>query len=253
MIIMDDGIALNARLDMPEGNPAKCPVMVLIHGVTGYHDEEHLNAVTRAMNEIGVAVLRSDMYGHGASGGTFHAHTLYKWVTNALTLTDYARGLEFAEDILLCGHSQGGLTAMLTAALKRDQIRALVALSPACMIPEGARKGEILGRHFDPEHIPDVLEFGEGLTLSGNYLRVAQSIRVEEAIDRYDGPVLVVHGDADETVPVFWGRWAAERYRNADLVLISGDTHCYDNHLDLVTEEVRKWVKGLLEQSRDGR
>ena len=68
---------------------------------------------------------------------------------------------------------------MLTAALKRDQIRALVALSPACMIPEGARKGELLGRHFDPEHIPDVLEFGEGLTLSGNYLRVAQSIRVE--------------------------------------------------------------------------
>ena len=91
-----------------------------------------------------------------------------------------------------------------------------------------------------------MLEFGEGLTLSGNYLRVAQSIRVEEAINRYDGPVLVVHGDADETVPVFWGRWAAERYRN-------GDTHCYDNHLDLVTAEVRKWVKGLLEQSRDGR
>ena len=79
--------------------------------------------------------------------------------------------------------------------------------------------------------------------LSGNYVRVAQTIRVEDAIDRYTGPVLIVHGDQDEAVPVEYGIRAAERYRDCKLVLIPGDTHCYDYHLDQVLDAVREWMQ----------
>ena len=237
--IRDDGIRLHASLAVPEGSDR---IVVIIHGFTGNKDERHLIAVSDALNAIGYATLRVDMYGHGESDGQFRDHTLYKWVTNALTVIDYAQGLDFVREVYLCGHSQGGLVAMLAAAMKRDVIRALIPMSPAAMIPELCRQGELLGVPFDPERIPDELRFEDNV-LGGNYLRVAQTIRVEDAIDRYEGPVLIVHGDADESVPVQVGIDAANRYRDCKLALIHGDTHCFDNHLDQVVDAVVAWMR----------
>ena len=237
--IQDDGIRLNAKLDAPEGSRR---LVIVIHGFTGHMEEPHILAVARALNELGCATLRVDMYGHGHSDGAFRDHTLYKWLTNALTVLNYARGLDCAGEIYLCGHSQGGLTVMLAAAMARDWISGVIPLSPAAMIPEGCRRGELLGMAFDPDHVPDELTNGE-IVLGGNYARVAQTIRVEDAVDRYDGPVLIVHGDADETVPIQVGRSAAERYAHADFVPIPGDTHCYDQHLDQVVAAVKAWME----------
>ena len=250
MYIQDDGIRLNAALDMPEGwQPGqKCPLAVVIHGFTGHIEEPHILAVSHAMNAVGFATLRADMYGHGHSDGEFKKHTLYKWLTNALTVIDYARNLDFATGLFLCGHSQGGLLVMLAAAMKRDVVKGLIALSPACMIPEIARQGELLGERFDPDHIPEVLHGWNGLELDGNYARVAQTIRVEEAIDRYPGPVLVVHGDEDEAVPVAYGVRAAKAYANGKLALIPGDDHCYDRHLDQVVAAVQEWLRPFVRE-----
>ena len=69
-------------------------------------------------------------------------------------------------------------------------------------------------------------------------------IRVEDAIDRYHGPVLLVHGDADETIPAECSEEAAKRYQNAELKLIPGDTHCYDHHLEEAVDAVKEWMLG---------
>lgn len=243
MYIMDDGIQLNAELKMPKEQKEKCPLAVILHGFTGHMEERHIVAMSDMLNEIGCATLRADLYGHGHSGGSFHDHTLFKWMTNAMTLIDYARDLDFVTDIYLCGHSQGGLTAMLTGALKHDVLRGLILLSPASMIPEGARRGQLLGYPFDPEHIPEEIPAWNNQTLGGNYIRVAQSIRVEEYIPRYEGSVLLVHGDADGAVPVQCSIDAASQYKNAELAVIPGDGHCYENHLDQAVDAVRVWMK----------
>ena len=242
MYITEDGLRLHAKLDMPEDAGEKCPLVLVIHGFTGHMEEEHIVSVAKAINECGYATLRVEMYGHGQSDGEFRKHTLYKWLTNALTVIDYARNLDFATGLFLCGHSQGGLLVMLAAAMKRDIVKGLIALSPACMIPEIARQGELLGLQFDPDRIPDTLDAWDGRKLDGNYARVAQTIHVEEAIARYDGPVLIVHGDEDEAVPVQYGIDAAKAYRNAELVLIPGDDHCYNRHLDQVVDAVKAWL-----------
>ena len=130
MYIIDDGLKLDAVLDMPAAMAGeKCPLVIVIHGFTGYKEEDHIVAVSRALNEIGYATLRVDMYGHGHSDGEFRKHTLYKWLTNALTVIDYARSLDFVTDLYLCGHSQGGLTVMLAGGLKHDVIKGLIPLS----------------------------------------------------------------------------------------------------------------------------
>lgn len=238
--IPSDGIKLHAKLEKPR-NTEKCPLAIVIHGFTGHMEERHILAVSQAMNGMGVATLRVEMYGHGQSEGRFEDHTLYKWVTGALAVVDYAKTLDFVDSLYLCGHSQGGLLTMLVAGMKRDDFKAIIPLAPAWMIPDGARQGNLAGQSFDPEHIPETIEFG-GLKLNGNYIRVAQTIHVEDEIQRYTGPVLIVQGDADEAVPLPYAQRAAELYANAKLVIVPGDTHCYDYHLEMVTDAVRDFL-----------
>ena len=114
--ITDDGIQLHAKLDMPE-EKEKCPLVIVFHGLTGNMEERHITAVSSAMNEIGFATLRVELYGHGKSGGTFEQHNLMKWINNAMTVTDYAKTLDFVTDLYICGHSQGGLLTMLAAGI----------------------------------------------------------------------------------------------------------------------------------------
>ncbi len=241
MYIIDDGIKLNAKLEMPKNHAGKCPIVIIIHGFTGHMEEKHIVAVSNLFNELGFATLRVDMYGHGKSDGEFRNHTLLKWMTNAMTVIDYARSLDFVTDIYLCGHSQGGLTVILAAALKHDQIKAIIPLSPAISIIYDAKVGSVLGSTFDPKHIPEEIVTPDW-TLGGNYFRVAQMIDIDGAMEKYDGPVLIVHGYDDEAVPVKVSIDAAKRYNNAQLDIIEDETHCYDNHLDKVLESIRKWV-----------
>ncbi len=242
VFLMDDKIRLNISLDMPPDAPVKCPLVIIIHGFTGHMEERHILAVSEMLNDIGCATLRVDMYGHGGSDGEFRNHTLFKWMTNAMSVIDYARSLDFVTDLYLCGHSQGGLTVILAAAMKHDVIAGIIPLSPATNIPDCARRGNLFGIAFDPDHIPEEVRSPNGWVLNGNYLRTAQTVHAEEAIDGYAGPVLIVHGEADETVPVQYAVDAAARYADVTLCLVTGDTHCFDLHLDQAVEAVKGWM-----------
>lgn len=250
--IDSDGIKIHAKLEMPENASARCPLAIVQHGLTGHMEENHIVAVAAAMREIGIATLRVEMYGHGKSGGTFEKHTLLKWVDNMLDVVDYAKELPFVTDLYLCGHSQGGLLTMLVAALRPFDFAAIIPMSPAIVIVDNARIGELFGTTFDPVHIPDRIYLGKpdlaedgtsGPCFCGDYFRIAQHINVDEAIASYHGPVLLVHGTADAAVPVHYSIDAAAAYENAQLVLLDDDDHGYHKHLDQVCAAVQDFLR----------
>lgn len=234
-----DGIRLHAKLDRPN-ETEKSPLCILIHGFTGHMEEDHIVAAQKTMNEAGVSVLRVEMYGHGGSDGVFKDHTLYKWVTNALAVVRYAKSLDFVTDLYLCGHSQGGLLTMLIGGMCPDAFKAIIPLSPAWMIPEICRAGNVLGIPFDPQNIPESITSGD-IELCGDYMRVAQTIHVEDEIARYNGPVLIIHGDADDVVPYTYAEKAHKLYKNSKLIPIHGDDHCFTQHLDQMTAAIKEF------------
>ncbi|MBR4502483.1 MAG: alpha/beta fold hydrolase [Clostridia bacterium] len=240
MTIMDDGIRLSAVLERPEAE--RCPLVIVLHGFTSTKDKTHTLAACKAMREAGFATLRFDLYGHGESGGEFRDHTLHKWISNTLTVIGYARRLDFVTGIYLSGHSQGGLTAALAGGMAPDLVRGLILRSPAFMIPRCAREGSLLGFGFDPLRVPDEIRVIKGLTLNGNYIRVAQTVRVEDAMDRFPGPVLILHGDADDVVPPEDSAEAAGRYRNCRLEIIPGETHHFDRSPERMEKVIRDWL-----------
>ena len=240
--IWDDNIKLDAELTMPVSEKESVPLCIIFHGFTGNKDERHLLAVSDMMNEIGMATLRVDLYGHGKSDGEFKNHTLYKWLTNAMAVIDYADNLPGISRIYLCGHSQGGLTVVMAGAMKQDVVSGIIPMSPAVMIPQQAREGNILGTVVDSSNLRGEFTSKDGWTLNGNYVRVARTLYPEEAMKEYKGPVLIVHGEKDQTVPIDLVREAAVYYTDCTFVSIPGDTHCYDYHLDSVVEAIKNYL-----------
>ncbi len=242
MFINDDGIQLSAVLEKPEGS-GQCPLVILLHGFSSAKDRTHTVLTAAAMREAGYATLRFDLYGHGGSGGEFRKHTLYKWISNTLAVIDAVRELGYT-DLYLSGHSQGGLTAALAAGMECDRIRGLILRAPAFMIPQCARNGKLLGIAFDPVHIPDSVPVPAAveLDLDGNYIRTAQTLHVEDAVNRFKGPVLILHGDEDDTVPLEDSRRMAEQYADCELAVMAGETHHFDRHPDQMREIIRSWM-----------
>ena len=235
-----DGIKVHSKLDFPAEQSEKMHVLVIIPGLTGHIEERHILAVKDTAVSCGYVVLRSELYGHGQSEGDFYNHTVLIWMHEAMRVIDYALSLPFCKDVIVSGHSQGGLTTVLAAGLMFDKIKAAIPMSPALNIWDGAKKGELFGEKFDNEHLPDGFSFGPGV--GGDYLRAAAMLPVDEAVARFNKPVLVPHGDADELVPYEWAEWLTERYGNAELVTIKGDDHCYDYHLEDVQKAVGEFL-----------
>ena len=238
--IKDDNIRLHAKLEMPEGKE-RCPLLIIFHGLTGHMEEGQIVAVAEGMKDIGFAALRVELYGHGQSEGDFKEHTMFKWIANAMTVIDYVKTLDFVTDIYLCGHSQGGLLAMIAAGMRADDIKAIILMAPALVIPDGARKGSMLDVTFDPAHIPDTLPLGS-YRISGNYFRCAQLIHAEDAINRYPKPVLFLHGDKDTAVPLEYSINASKLYKNSQLVILPDDNHDFDLHLDTVVQSIQDFL-----------
>ena len=243
MLINDDGIELNADLEAPEEYDGH-KLVILLHGFTSAKDRPHNIRAAAAMRDAGFATLRFDLYGHGESGGDFRDHTLFKWISNTMAVIHWA--LEHGyDDLYLSGHSQGGLVAALVAGMEADRIRGLILRAPAFMIPQGARDGLLLGENFDPDHIPDEIDVIKGLKLSGDYLRVAQTIHVEEAVDRFKGPVLILHGDKDDTVPLEDSKKFSERYSCCELMVLNGETHHFDKDPERMENLIWGWMNEL--------
>jgi len=237
--INDDGIRLSAVLEQPEEKTTS--LVVILHGFTSTKDRPHNIQAAEAMRDAGYATLRFDLYGHGESGGEFRKHTLYKWISNTMTVIDWAGDNGF-ENIYLSGHSQGGLVAAMVAGMERDRIKGLILRAPAFMIPDSARKGNMLGYKFNPDIIPDAIGTIKDLALDGSYIRVAQTIHVEDAF-RFAGPALILHGDKDDTVPLEDSGKAAEQYENCELKVIAGETHHFDQHPEQMKRIIREWME----------
>jgi len=245
--ITDDGIKLHTKLDMPSdyADGGKCPLAIVIHGLTGNMEETHIKGVARTFNEVGIATLRVEMYGHGKSEGEFEEHNLFKWLNNAMCVIRHARSFEFVTDMYICGHSQGGVTSLFLAGMYPDLFKAAILLSPAYFVVEGATEGHMFHIDFDPCHIPESVFVSDTEKVNGDYIRAAQLLNPDGAIERFKNPVLIVHGNEDEAIPVDYSVMLKDKYQNARLVIIKGDDHCYNYHLDEVLDAVTSFMKDI--------
>lgn len=214
-----DGLRIHAKLNFPKENKEKYPLMIILHGLTGHMEERHIIAVKDSAIACRMATLRVDLYGHGQSDGKFKDHTILHWLLETMRVIRYAEDLPYIGDIYLSGHSQGGLTAILAAGMMPRQIKGLIPLSPATILV------------FSPEKVWQKTNAHKHLMLNEDYFLTAHILPLEKCIRNYDGPILLVHGTDDQTVPISYSEKLAKREaevsHDCHFVKISGADHCY--------------------------
>src|SRR5437763_2047112 len=99
------GQELAARLDLPAAEPRAYAIFA--HCFTCSKDSKAAAYISQSLAARGIAVLRFDFTGLGASGGEFPASSFSSNLDDLASAADFLRKNHSAPDVLI-GHSLGG-------------------------------------------------------------------------------------------------------------------------------------------------
>lgn len=223
-----DGLRITGVLHCPpEDNP---PVVVGSHGLFSNGDSPKQIALAEALNASGIAFLRLDHRGCGQSEGQFDAVTTLggrvRDLIAAVRVLEKDRGAPLP--LGLFGSSLGGTTCLAAAP----------ALSPARMVTLAApvdSRSLAAASHEPTDPLPWPYEAEQfQFDLAG---------RLGEVHD-----LLVIHGEADEVVPVAHARqiFAAVREPKQLIINPGGDHRVSDpEHQRTLVAACQRWFHDL--------
>lgn len=221
-----DGLTLRGDLIIPSAAAAN--LVILLHGFAGdmgYNSDSLIYQLAKHFNQAGLATLRFDFNGHGKSDGSFENMTVFNEIADAKAALDYVRNIPQIKEIMLLGHSQGGVVASMLAGYYPDLIQKLALLAPAASLKTDAQKGVLQGATYDPKHIPDLLTTIKEKQVGGFYLRIAQSLPIFEVSQNFQKPVCLIHGTNDQVVSPTVAKTYDKVYPNSTLNLLPGADH----------------------------
>lgn len=215
-----EGKKIYGELYLPAGE-GPFPAVIMAHGFGGQCAHNRPYAEVFAQN--GIAAYIFDFIGGGndiqSDGKTTEMSVLTEAADMAVVLDGIAALDKIdSQNIFLAGQSQGGFVASYVAGTQPEKVRGLVAIFPAYVLQDDARK------RMEGRELPETEEM-MGLLLGRIYAEDAMSFDIYDVIENYPGPVLLIHGTADQLVPIDYSRRAVEAFSSAELVEIEGAGH----------------------------
>jgi uncharacterized protein len=181
----------------------KLPAVLLLHGLGGNRDE-HGGLFIRCAASIalaGMIALRVDFRGADETDGDVQDMTLEYQIQDAADSLDHLKALPFVDEkrLAVLGMSFGGLTGAVLAG-RREDVNALVLWeAPHDMVAT-------MKRLYGPLAVKGVRARGylqAGIMRLGQgFFDTLEALDVNETIQHYSRPVLVVQGVEDTIVPV---------------------------------------------------
>ena len=177
--------------------PGRGPTLVYLTGYRGEMLGTKASAVDAWGQQTGRAVLRLDYAGYGESDGDFEAQSLEDRLGDVLLAMD-AAGVGRA---VLMGSSMGGWIMLLAALGTPERIAGLIGIAAAPDFTDWGfdeAKRETLRVHGRIDHPSD----GGGTYPTSRVFWDSgqRNLLLDRGIP-YNGPLRLIHGDADETVP----------------------------------------------------
>lgn len=216
------------------------PVGLFLHGFASHAAGNKSLALARHAAQRGYAWLRMDLSGHGESDGAFQDFRL------STLLADVEAILASLSDrpVLLVGSSMGGWLAVLAALRRPRQVCGLVLIAPAFNFIQthfGALPpAELAGwEHAGWRDFEDRYE-GVGYRLHHDVLADAAPFDVLAAPVALACPMILIHGEHDESVPLALSE-AFERHAQApykELHVIAGGDHRLNAGIPLMCQAV---------------
>jgi len=218
-------LVLNRYLATPTGHASSLPGVILCHGFpsgsvdarqSGYSFSQLMD---RVANDLGWAALTFTFRGCGNSEGDF---SMQGWVDDLRAAIDHLEYEESPDGVWLVGTNTGGALALCVAA-DDPRVRGCALLSARADFDDWAGQPR---RFF--EHAREIGAIRTpGFPASfDEWSRELRRFRPVDAAQRFaPRPLLVMHGDDDESVPVADSRVLAAAHGSAELRVIEGAGH----------------------------
>lgn len=229
----------------------KCPMVVFCHGFGGTKDGPLFELICDTLQAHGIASVRFDFNAHGESEGAFKDMTVPNEIEDAKKVVEYVRDLRYVSDLAIVGHSQGGVVASMTAgelseALGKPAFRAVALMAPAAVLREDAIRGNTFGKQYDPLDPPEYVQLWGTQQLGANYIRTAFSLPIYETAAKYQGPALIIHGNADRIVPYTYGERFHQIWPKSEFVMQEYVDHGFSQNIYRSTDIVAQYLIGKL-------
>ncbi len=199
----DDGIKLHAVHFHPEGDSKG--MVVYYHGNGGSMDRWGL--VAEDFTSRGYEVFMTDYRGYGKSGGTIESQE--QFVRDAELFYEYAQQLAIGKRIVVVGTSMGSGVAPTVAAKYQPDVLILNTPYNSLMDVTKHHTYNVVPVHW-------ILKY---------------KFSNEHVLPKYKGPVYIIHGTADGTVP-YKSAEALAKYRpaNTTFITVPDGTHQLGEH-----------------------
>ena len=204
----------------------KVPLVIFSHELGNDHTSGERYAERLA--EAGYAAYIFDFCG-GTVGGnkSSGSNSEMSILTEAADLEAVlasAKTWDFADPdrIVLMGGSMGGLVTTVVGSGHQDEIAGMILMYPAL----SAKEDSGMEKYPTKEDVPDdVSLFGGWIHVGKNYITDLWDVDFNQLLSSYKGPLLLLHGDRDSTVPLSWSEEARKIIPDCEFHVIKDGGH----------------------------
>lgn len=217
------------------GAAGRRDLVVVAHGVTSHKERVPLIAVCDALAAEGIASLRVSFSGNGESEGRFEDCTITKEVADLGSVLDALSGWRVA----YVGHSMGGAVGVLRASVD-TRLTALVSMAGMVHITE------FMERVFGDLKPGDWMLGKPECPMSAAFLDDARRHHSVLAAGRdVKCPWFIVHGTADDLVPLKDSLDMVEEANGPELLELPGVDHRYTGHETEMARAIAVWLAAV--------
>ncbi len=231
------GLNLVGVLHLPEGKTNAA--IIISHGFAANKDRPRLVALAETLSKNGFVALRFDFSGCGESDGD--KITLKNQVDDLRSAINYMRKKGYT-NIGLLGESLGALVSILACD---NEIKTLVLWAPVTKskVPAMFQKEE-LRRELNERGFIIYQKDGKRFIVPKEYLEERKSVNQREILSKIRIPVLIIHGNKDNVVPLEHSKEAMKFLpENSKLEIIKDANHKLDDKMDVVISLSVNWFK----------
>ena len=200
------------------------PVLIFVHGIGSKRSGDGAVELAALLHKRGFSALLFDLRGHGSSEGDQVSGGDHERA-DVLGAFDFLTGMGVnSERIGLMGFSLGAGTSLMAAA-QEPAIRAVMADSPFAtasdLIAQETARKTVIPKWLVPVFLP------VSKLLARQFYDIdLGALKPEESVAQLGYPVLVVHGDADQRIPIEHGRRVfAAAHPGSELWVVPGVDH----------------------------
>lgn len=201
------------------------PSVICSHGYRSNKESRKYFLIGRQFSLEGIAVLRFDHRGAigGESEGNFEDTTLTSRVEDNYAALDFLKANQEIDSnrLGLLGSSLGGMDTLL---VKDQSIKAKVVMATPFSLPEPSRE------MFNSFVRKGYYQFPDGSRIKKDFYEDLKQYNLKRNISQMNYPILIIHGDLDEQVPIHHAEVLFEAVSEPkELRIIEGGDHIFSD------------------------